>query len=317
MFFEIGSKPLADMGVLPRKPSDIDWFGPTRNAKNILSRVFPRGYEVFSENNHKLIVKAFTSKGHVMVEIENSDENENNRHIYRHMLMEHANSVTPAGLVRPASLDMLLFFKESHKYKKNSVHFLKTLQDIILLKSLGAKIPSTMSDLLAERERLTYTNKLPVLDVGKKEFFNPQTVTYKYDHDDLHVAVALLDKPAYTFYIDPNKQVMCSQQRFNECPGVVKLFGVVEESMVLALERSLIPFDFKPDPDKAFSTALEKVCTSITSGWFREYAYNHYWEAQAAYRTVNKDKHYVDRFKEALAGGKIKLFEHSETTSPY
>ena len=317
MFFEIGSKPLADMGVLPRKPSDIDWFGPTRNAKNILSRVFPRGYEVFSENNHKLIVKAFVSSGHVMVEIENSEENENNRHIYRHMLMEHANSVTPAGLVRPASLNMLLFFKESHKYKKNSVHFLKTLQDILLLKSLGAVIPSTMKDLLVEREKLTYTNKLPVLDVGKKEFFNPQTVAYKYDHDDLHLAVALLDKPAYMYYISPGRQVMCSKELFDSCPDTVKLFGVVEESMVLALERSLIPFDFKPNPDKAFSTALEKVCTSITSGYFREYAYNHYWEAQAAYRRVSRDTNYVDRFKEALANGKIKPFVHTETKQAY
>lgn len=308
MFFEIGSKPLADMGVLPRKPSDIDWFGPTRNAKNILSRVFPRGYEVFSENNHKLIVKAFTSKGHVMVEIENSEENENNRHIYRHMLMEHANSVTPVGLVRPASLDMLLFFKESHKYKKNSVHFLKTLQDIILLKSLGAKIPSTMSDLLVERERLTYTNKLPVLDVGKKEFFNPQTVTYKYDHDSLHEVVAIFDKPAYQYYIEPSSEVMCSEKLFNACPEHIKLAGVVEESMVLALERSLIPFDFKPNPDKAFSTALEKVCTSITSGYFREYAYNNYFEAQRVFRQVEVGQSYVSKFKEGVWNGVVKEY---------
>lgn len=308
MFFEIGSKPLADMGVLPRKPSDIDWFGPTRNAKNILSRVFPRGYEVFSENNHKLIVKAFVPSGHVMVEIENSEENENNRHIYRHMLLEHANSVTHAGLVRPASLDMLLFFKESHKYKKDSVHFLKTLQDILLLKSLGAVIPSTMKDLLVEREKLTYTNKLPVLDVGKKEFFNPQTVAYKYDHDSLHEVVAIFDKPAYQYYIEPSSEVMCSEKLFNACPEHIKLAGVVEESMVLALERSLIPFDFKPNPDKAFSTALEKVCTSITSGYFRKYAYDNYFEAQRVFRQVEAGQSYVSKFKEGVWNGVVKEY---------
>lgn len=314
MFFEIGSKPLADMGVLPRKPSDIDWFGPLAAAKQILSRVFPLGYTVFSENNHKLIVKANLSGGkYVMVEIENSDENENNQKIYRHMLLDSQKT----GMVAPASLDMLLFFKESHKYKKNSVHFLKTMQDILLLKSLGAVVPAALSAELAERERLTYTNKLPVLDVSKKDFFNPQTVPYKYDHDSIHEAVALQDKPAYTYYIDPTKQVMCSKKLFDSCPYTVKLYGVVEESMVLALERSLIPFDFKPNPDKAFSTALEKVCTSITSGWFREYAYNHYWEAQGVYRVLNKEKHYVDRFKEALANGKIKPFIQTDTKQPY
>lgn len=314
MFFEIGSKPLADMGVLPRKPSDIDWFGPLAAAKQILSRVFPLGYTVFSENNHKLIVKANLSGGkHVMVEIENSEENENNQKIYRHMLLDSQKT----GMVTPASLDMLLFFKESHKYKKNSVHFLKTMQDILLLKSLSAVVPAALSAELAERERLTYTNKLPVLDVSKKDFFNPQTVPYKYDHDELHSVVAIFDRPAYQYYINPGSEVMCSKDLFNACPEHIKLAGVVEESMVLALERSLIPFDFKPNPDKAFSTALEKVCTSITSGWFREYAYNHYWEAQAAYRRVSRDMNYVDRFKEALANGKIKPFTQTDTKQPY
>jgi hypothetical protein len=44
----------------------------------------------------------------------------------------------------------------------------------------------------------------------------------------------------------------------------------------LALERSLVPFDWRSGEDYAFKKALEKVCTSITSGFFREYAWEHY-----------------------------------------
>lgn len=302
MFFEIGSKPLADMGVLPRKPSDIDWFGPLASAKQILSRVFPLGYTVFSENNHKLIVKANLSGGkHVMVEIENSDENENNQKIYRYMLLDSQKT----GMVTPASLDMLLFFKESHKYKKNSVHFLKTMQDILLLKSLGAVVPAALSAELAERERLTYTNKLPVLDVSKKDFFNPQTVPYKYDHDVLHKIVAVDSEPAYTKYLKDGSEVLTDKGKFFAVDHRVRILGGMEEAMVLALERSQIPFGIgKTSPAKSFTTALEKVCTSITGGYFREFCYTNYSEILRTYFELG-EWWYVQKFKEALEDGKI------------
>lgn len=43
--------------------------------------------------------------------------------------------------------------------------------------------------------------------------------------------------------------------------------------------------------------ALEKVCTSITSGWFREYAYENYYEVVAMYHKLGKND-YIKRFKE-------------------
>jgi hypothetical protein len=57
----------------------------------------------------------------------------------------------------------------------------------------------------------------------------------------------------------------------------------MEETYVLALERSLIPFPGKMQPRDAFKLALQKVCTSITSGWFREYAWNNYRKALESY----------------------------------
>lgn len=315
VFFEIGSKPLADCGILPRKPSDIDWFGPIEHIEGALDTYFPRGAQHHDSNGSKRIYRCNLGSGkHVMLEVEDSHANENSKEIYIEMLKEHCS--TQDGIyTTPAHIDWLLFFKESHKFKKDSVHFLKTLNDIKLLREIGAQMPvSLQSPLFKERERLTYSNKLPNLNVKAGEFFNPNTVQYKYDHDSLHIAVALCDKPAYLYYKHPDKEVFCSEELFFAQTQEIRLAGVYEEACVLALERSLIPFDFKPSPHKAFAMALEKICTSITSGFFREFSYRHYHEVLKVYNTHGRDI-YVQRFHRALESGIILPFE--STTAVY
>jgi hypothetical protein len=71
---------------------------------------------------------------------------------------------------------------------------------------------------------------------------------------------------------------------------------------VLALERAIIPNE--TEVNKAFDIALEKVCTSITSGWFREYAYNNYFKVKELYHDS-----FVDKFNSALMEGEIELFK--------
>lgn len=317
VFFEIGSKPLADAGILPRKPSDIDWFGPIDYVAAALSKFFPGGGSLHSESPGKKVFRCSLGSGkHVMVEVENSDANENSREIYAKMREEvcgvpEQKKQTFSGVnavVIPASIDWLLFFKESHKFKKDSVHFLKTLNDIKLLREIGAQMPvSSESALFKERERITYTNKLPNLNVKSGEFFNPATVQYKYNHDSIHRAVALYGQPAYLFYKHPDKEVLCSEELFEIQPEHIKLAGVYEEACVLALERSMIPFDFKPSPHKSFATALEKVCTSITGGWFREFSYRNYHAVLRTYNENGRDL-YVHKFKRALENGEIDAF---------
>ena len=136
----------------------------------------------------------------------------------------------------------------------------------------------------------------------KKENFFTNNVKYVYDHDTIHAAVKLLDRPAYTYYMQDGAEVNCDKIKFYEQPEIVRLCGVLEESYVLALERSVIPF--KSDPDKAFKMALQKVCTSITGGWFREYAWQNYDKVLELYH-----KSYVDKFNVALSKGEILPFK--------
>lgn len=204
------------------------------------------------------------------------------------------------------SLDVLYTLKMSHRYLRNSPHFLKTMNDIRWMRSKGAKIPEELKDWLVRRERETYTYKHPSLQMNKKEFFSGDQVQYIYDHDSLHRAMATFGRdPTYTLYQKEGSEVQCDKSKWDALPHDIKLRGVLEEAYVLALERSQIPFNFVPNPTGSFNYALEKICTSITSGWFREFAWEHYNEVIELFRTAG-EYDYVNRFREGLTSGIVK-----------
>lgn len=179
-----------------------------------------------------------------------------------------------------ASPAQLLAIKLSHRYLKNSPHFLKTMEDICFLRSMGVSADGYV-DFIAAREKETYNYGHPNLNQSKKDFFSGDNIQYQYDHDDIHKSVAIMQHPAYTNYI--SGEVMFDKEKFREANETIKIYGVVEEALVLAAERSLIPHPGKKTPREAFLYALEKVCTSITSGEFREFAWEHYHEAVAIF----------------------------------
>ena len=199
-----------------------------------------------------------------------------------------------------ASPEFVYTLKMSHRYLKNSPSFLKTMDDIRLLRVRG-RGEIVDQDFFKARESATYSYGHPKLNVDKSAFFTDD-VPYTYDHDDIHVAVAVDGLPAYTKYIADGAQVMTSHQKFASLPRKVQLCGVLEESYVLALERAIIPHDV--DPDKAFLMALSKVCTSITSGKFREFAWENYHAVRRMYDPI-----FVDKFRAALRAGNIKDYQ--------
>lgn len=195
-----------------------------------------------------------------------------------------------------ASPNELYTIKMSHRYKKNSPHFLKTMQDIHFMRSKGCEITEDLQAFYELRQKESYAYSHPKLDVTSKEFFAGDGVNYIYDHDSLHLAVAIQEVPAYTLYIRDGAEVMTSREKFFACSEETRLLGVYEESCVLALERSQIPYEFKPDPRKSFDTALMKVCTSITSGYFRCWAWENHQKVVDLYERFGYDD-YLKRFR--------------------
>ena len=66
-----------------------------------------------------------------------------------------------------------------------------------------------------------------------------------------------------------------------------KVQCVAEETYVIGLERFLIPVDFDFNSRIAYNKALEKVCTTLCSGWFRDFAIENYPEILGLF---SKDK---------------------------
>lgn len=212
--------------------------------------------------------------------------------------------------------EVLLALKLSHRYLKNSPHFLKTMRTIQHLRAAGVEVGPGLEDWLPKREAETYVYKHPKLDVSKQDFFAGDGVNYVYDHDSIHETVALTPIftqpihcssqepdgycPAYKFYMKDGSEVMTSKEKFFAESMQVRLYGVYEETCVLALERSQIPHGLGkeggPTPRWSFEMALMKVCTSITSGWFREFAWENYDKVLALYDRMGEND-YIQRFE--------------------
>lgn len=210
-------------------------------------------------------------------------------------LMEYCNAMDYHDVMAP--LNVLYAIKLSHRYLRNSPHFIKTRTHIRDMEALGANISDpVLQKILDLREKETYNYDHPVLNQAKDTFFQDE-VGYIYDHDTIHEAIAVKDKPAYKNYMKDGADVMVDKDKFFSLKEETKLLGVYEETCVLALERCLIPFESKNiRPKDAFIAALIKVCTSITSGWFRAYAYENFYEVIRMYRNLGEDD-FVQKYK--------------------
>lgn len=204
------------------------------------------------------------------------------------------------------SLNFLYMLKMSHRYLKDSPHFLKTMRDIQVMREHGAFIEEEHEEYFKQRQKDTYTYKHPSLKVSKDNFFKDDEVPYTYDHDSIHEAVKHLEKPAYSYFMRDGAEVSVDLEKFFQLPLQVQLYSVVEESYVLALERAIIPHG-RMSNKESFDMALMKVCTSITSGRWREFAWENYDAAQAMY-----DEGFVEKFWQGVNNGIVQPFKGSK-----
>lgn len=131
--------------------------------------------------------------------------------------------------------------------------------------------------LLQERTAMTqaaYPQNGPNLMLSKSEFFD-DAVKKVYDHDYLHSLFANYERPLY-MELQKEHEIMCYEELWNNLTWDKKLLCVQEEVNVLATERFLVPSNFEQNTKAAYLKALEKVCTTVTKGWFRDFAIDNY-----------------------------------------
>lgn len=303
----IGSEAAYWHGVdLGRRPRDVDLVGTMDHVQDFISglpdvrecRPFEGGKKYLARTEHHIF------------EFEVAWPESTAEWLVR-LVDEDPDTEIVCSEERVPSLDLLYALKMSHRYLKDSPHFLKTMRDIHLMRAAGARIRDEHLEWYRARVAETYWYKHPALNVMKGDFFRKdEGVTYVYDHDTVHVSMGHVDRlgllgtPAYTLYMREGAEVDCDREKFFALPEEVRLWGVLEEAQVLALERSQVPFRGKVTPRWSFDKALMKVCTSITSGWFREFAWENYDKVQALY-----EEDYVDRFWAAVDAGVVREVE--------
>ena len=287
--------------LLMRQPKDFDfvctkeefdvWMAE-QSAKVSPTKVYPEA------NGKKMIVEGKTN-----CEFEINAPGTNTEMLMDLVEGDKESVETPFGWV--PNLDMLFTIKSSHKYLRNSPHFWKTLVDYHILKKVGCKVRPEYQEFLKLREKETYWYKHPKLNQSKDGFFADDNIQYVYDHDTIHESVARDNgKPAYTNYMKDGAQVDCDKNKFfNVCSQETRLNGVIEEAAVLAIERSLVPHPGVWTPEYAWKFALSKVCSSITSGWFRAFAYENALEILKLYPVG-----YWEKFQEDVKSGLVKPF---------
>jgi len=199
-----------------------------------------------------------------------------------------------AHSVAVAPPQMLWLLKRSHIYWPKK--FAQNIQDLELLKGYAAEVPK---DLLRLRYKETVKVKEPLykisLDKQAGEFFGAaKRVDPLYLHDDLHVVVANGSKPVYETMLTDGAEVLCDRDKWRALPHWQKILAVQEEAMVIALERILIPDRIENSIEqippglsdhRAFLWALMRICTTLTSGWFRAFAVENYNEVLKTHNT--------------------------------
>jgi hypothetical protein len=186
-----------------------------------------------------------------------------------------------------ANYDILFALKAGHIIYPHR-QFEKHMLDFSILKQLVAdkdQYNHYYIDYLTKLHRKSTEERIgkqrlpKLIGVSKEQFFDDNVKKY-VEHDSIHYMVAHKEHPMYWYMQHDHSKVECHKELWDNFTFEDKIHCVMEECYVIALERHIIP-TIKGDRiglnyHEAFKWALMRVCTTLTSGWFRLFAIDHY-----------------------------------------
>lgn len=276
----VGSKALLYHYNLPnRNVKDIDIIGNKSNVEYLINYLNPN--------------KVIQGNGIITLSnIQNKDElyNTNNIEVLLYdeseALSEYIKYEESIGKIGEelfyASPEVLLSLKKSHIHFP--IFFKKHISDyVFLLNQLGEdKLRTITKKNYKETEARLGKLKTPSLNKSVKEFFGQSDGYVKsyFIHDDIHQAVAHYNEPLYLRMQYDKSLAKCEKILWNEFTYEDKCKCVLEEAYVIALERKILPSIFGghrwTTPKEALEWSLMRICTTLCSGWFREFATDNY-----------------------------------------
>lgn len=166
-----------------------------------------------------------------------------------------------------ATPDELYTLKISHSAWNLHGTWRKHMSDCIFLSRKGAKFIPELYEILYPIWEEIHGPKRVHLDMTKDEFFADRIVRV-YDHDSLHVSVAYYDRPIYERILKDGQQIAVDRAKWDALPFGDQIKCAREEIYANALERRVIPQNYKGSPTAAYAWAVQQTITSLSKGWF-------------------------------------------------
>ncbi|CAB4415836.1 unnamed protein product [Rhizophagus irregularis] len=173
-----------------------------------------------------------------------------------------------------APLKILEALKTSHIYWPGD--FYKNISDLHLLRILldynkVSPIQPLCSPQRDELIELMLKTRIKETEIIRDNLF----VQTRVPHDDLHELVKYGDHPIYQGLKDDQSRAWIKKSLFEKLDYQTKINCVKEEAMAIALERYLIPM-ISNNQENSYKLALIRICTTLTKGWFRQFAIDNY-----------------------------------------
>ena len=162
--------------------------------------------------------------------------------------------------------DLLYTIKVSHAAW--DINWVKHTMDIQFLRMMGCKLVPEFYFMLIEDWTKIHGAKNLDFNKPHKELFM-DSVNRKYGHDELHEALKMNDTPMYKMILKEQDKALCDYELFKALSSRKKLELAMEEVVVVAYERYVIPQ--KMPLKYAINKALQDLVTRMTKGWFNLY----------------------------------------------
>ena len=294
----VGSKALNfHFPYIKREVKDIDIIGNSDDVKTLCDLLSPIDIKYLSNS---VILRGITDKTDLFdkenVEILLCD---NSISLKRYLEYDRHNLY--------ASPEVLFSLKKSHIHFP--IKFKKHIKDYCLLYDYfdGDDFLSDVTKInFSETEKRFGKLRTPSLNKSVEEFFRQSDGYVKsyFVHDDIHRVMSHYDKPLYEMMQVDKNLAKCEKDMWNLFTFEDKCKCVLEEAYVIALERKIIPMLFGGGrgytSEGALDWALMRVCTTLCSGWFREFSTNNYYDIK---KLANKN--YVEKFLTEYENGNI------------
>lgn len=298
---KVGLKLLKRKGV-----SDYDFIATRTEATDFIEAA---GCTVIQTGLNRVLAKAPDGK---MLEFDTHSDIACSNNLYRMYLQTFrtADTVELYGIkVEIAPLEVMYSIKRAHRHSPKK--FAKHVGDYNQLHQhfkgvdILDKITKVRYKETVEREKL----RTPSLKKASGEFFDDNVSNKTFVHDEIHEVMAHGPRPMFEQILkEPGVSVACSREKFEALGFVDRVRCVQEEAYVIALERAVIPMLFEDgpiaNPRDAYRWAVMRICTTLCSGWFREFALENYDDL-----IYFMDDGYVNKFLNAVENGKIERIQ--------